>query len=399
MMELVNTRSEMFSNWSLPSMALFGDEAKAWWFPEQASTYAAESDATYRMIAWICVVFFLTVMIPLAYFVYNYSKAKGEKATSRIRHHNLLEISWSVIPCVFLVVMFVRGTWGYLDMQNAPEGAVQVDLEAYKWGFAFNYGGGAIHPELHVVKGQPTKVVMRSSDVLHAFYVPAFRIKRDIVPGRYSLVWFEPTVSSTKVSDTELEEAKRIQEEEEQPIWDYDRWQFTEDGYTYYDLFCAEYCGRDHSAMQAYVVVHESQESLDDWLRKISSRGDQDPAEYGEKLYRLRNCIGCHSAEPDKVVVGPSFHNLYGYEREMIDGLVVMGDEEYIRESILYPNAKIVKGFRAQMPSFQGQLSDDDIDSLIAYMRTLSDRGQTLADGAENLESESPSDPEAGSED
>jgi len=279
--------------------------------------------------------------------------------------------------------MFVRGSWGYLDMQTPPEGTRQIDVEAYKWAWSMNYGNGAIHPELHVLLNEPTKLVMRSKDVLHAFYVPAFRIKRDIVPGRYNIVWFQATIPSEKASDEELDAALAAHKESGDATWNYDKYQITEDGYRYYDLFCAEYCGRDHSMMQTYVVVHETQEDLDAWIKKISSRGDTPPAEYGEKLYKLRNCVGCHSNEPNKVVVGPTFHNLYGYERPLQSGQTVVADEQYIRESILEPKAKIVQGYNPQMPSFKGQLSDDDIASLIAYMKSLSDRGETASDAAQ----------------
>lgn len=362
---------------------LWADAAHKLWFPDQASTYAAESDSTYSMILWVSILFFVPLMIVMGYFVLKYKKAKGGKATSRLRHHNGLEITWTVVPCIFLVIMFVRGSWGYLDMSIPPEGARQVDLTAYKWAWSMDYGNGAIHPELHVVLNQPTKMVMRSTDVLHSFFVPAFRIKRDIVPGRYNIAWFQATMASEKISDEELAVILADHKESGDKQWDYDRHQVTEDGYRYFDLFCAEYCGQDHSTMQSYVIVHETQEDLDQWIKKISSRGETPPAEYGEKLYKLRNCVGCHSLEANKIVVGPSFHNLFGYDRELATGDKVLGDEQYIRESILDPKAKVVNGFNPQMPSFKGQLSDDDINSLIAFIKQQSDRGSTAADLAE----------------
>ncbi len=367
----------------LDGLSLLADSAStAMWFPDQSSTYAAESDSTYGMILWISLAFFIPLAFLMFWFPYKYHGGKAGKATSRVTHHNVLEITWTVVPCIFLVIMFVRGSWGYLDMATPPEGARQVDVTAFKWAWSMDYGNGAIHPELHVVVNQPTKLVMRSSDVLHSFFVPAFRIKRDIVPGRYNVAWFEATQATPKVSDEELAAALAAHKESGDETWDYDRHQITEDGYRYYDLFCAEYCGKDHSAMQAYVVVHETQADLDAWLKKISSRGDTPPAQYGEKLYKLRNCVGCHSNEAGKIVVGPSFVNLYGYEREMADGEKVLGDEQYIRESILDPKAKVVRGFNPQMPSFKGQLSDDDIASIIAYIKSLSDRGQTASEAA-----------------
>ncbi len=372
----------MFDGLFLRGSHLLADTAHHLWFPEQASTYAAESDGTYSMILWISLAFFIPLAILMVYFPIKYYQRKGGKATSRVTHHNVLEVTWTIVPCIFLVIMFVRGSWGYLDMATPPEGAKQVDLTAFKWGWSMNYGKGAIHPELHVVLNQPTKVVMRSTDVLHSFFIPAFRLKQDVVPGRYITAWFQATTPTPKVSQEEYEAALAAHEESGDEVWDYDRYQMTPDGYRYFDLFCAEYCGRDHSAMQSYVVVHETQESWDEWIRKISSRGETPLAEYGEKLYQLRNCIGCHSNEPNNILVGPTFHNLYGYERQMADGETVLADEQYIRESILDPKAKVVMGFQPQMPSFKGQLSDDDIASLIAYMKTLSDRGETASEAA-----------------
>ena len=212
---------------------------------------------------------------------------------------------------------------------------------------------------------------MRSSDVIHSVFVPAFRAKKDVVPGRYNYMWFKPMVASEKVSDAELQaaiEATKAAGGE----WDHDRWQFTKDGYRFFDLYCTEYCGKDHSKMQTVVVVHETLEDLNAWIEKYSKRQEgTNPVDYGETLYNQRGCKGCHSIDGSKRV-GPSFQESFGNNRAFASGEAIVADENYIRESILYPKAKVVAGYQPVMPSYKGQLSDDDIYCLIEYLKTVS---------------------------
>ena len=176
---------------------------------------------------------------------------------------------------------------------------------------------------------------MRSTDVIHSVFVPA-EPKKDIVPGRYNYMWFKPTVASEKVSDEELQAAIKTSKED----WDYDRWQFTKDGYKF-DLYCTEYCGTNHSKMQTVVeVVHETLEDLNAWIDQYSKRSDDVVLEeYGKTLYEQRGCKGCHSLDGSKRV-GPSFIESYGNQRPLANDEVVLADENYIRESILYPKEK-----------------------------------------------------------
>ena len=263
--------------------------------------------------------------------------------------------------------MFYKGAVGYLDVRTPPEGGFEVKVSAKKWSWLMSYGRGTMHPELHILVDEPTKLVMTSDDVIHSLYVPAFRAKKDIVPGRYNYMWFQPTVASKKVSDEELAKAKEANKG--QP-WDYHRWQFTEDGYKFYDLYCTEYCGKDHSIMQTVVVVHETQEDLDAWIKKYSQRGEIPMEEWGRRLYEQRGCKGCHSIDGSRGT-GPSYKDTFGTEQQMANGDMVLVDENYIRESILNPKAKVRATYNPIMPSYKGQLSDDDIDSLIAFMKTL----------------------------
>ncbi|WP_235934817.1 cytochrome c oxidase subunit II [Candidatus Laterigemmans baculatus] len=350
---------------------LWGDVNDGLWFPQDASTFAGEVDSTFNMILWICIAFFIPIVIALAWFAIKYHQPKGGKATSRVRHNNVLEISWSVFPAFVLVIMFVRGSWGYLDQREPPTGAAEVNVQAFKWDWSMDYGNGIVSPELHAVVNQPTRLVMRSTDVIHSLYVPAFRIKRDVVPGRYNVIWFEATVASEKVSQAELDEALKDAEENHGGDFDPERYGFTRQGYTYFDLYCAEYCGRDHSQMQTVVVVHETQEDFEAWLAaaNVKPEGMTDE-EYGRQLYQTRGCQSCHSIDGTRLV-GPSFAGLFGTTHALESGEQVTVDENYVRESILDPRAKIVAGYQAVMPSYKGQLTDEQINSLVAFIKSL----------------------------
>jgi len=358
------------------AFALLGDYTDALWFPESASSFAADNDWMFMGILYVCILFFVPIVWCLVYFTLKYKKPKGGKAESDVAHHTVLELAWSIFPSFFLVWMFVHGAWIFLDYRTVPEGANELGVQAFKWGWTIDYGEGVFHPELHLLVDEPVKLTMRSSDVIHSLFVPAFRAKRDVVPGRYNYMWFQPTVANSKVSDEELAEKKRLFEEGKKDgtmdSWDFDAWQITPDGYRFYDLYCTEYCGTDHSKMQTVVVVHETREDLDAWIKKYSARPEgEDPAVYGEKLYERRGCKGCHSLDGSQRV-GPSFKGTMK-EKMMVDGQMIPGDANYIRESIINPKAKIVAGYAPVMPSYKGQLSDDDIESLIAFIKSVSD--------------------------
>jgi cytochrome c oxidase subunit 2 len=356
---------------------LLGDAPDGLWFPEEASTFAGEVDGTFNLILYISLAFFVVIVAVMVWFPIRYRQPKGGKATSRALHNTMLEVSWSVFPCFLLVIMFVRGSWGYLDMREPPAGATEVNVTAFRWGWNFDYGKGITSNELHVVKGQPTKLIMRSTDVIHSLFIPSFRVKRDVVPGRYNLVWFEATVASGSVSESELAVAKLDAKENNGGYFNPERYGvdggngFTEHGYRYFDLFCTEYCGKDHSNMHSYVVVHETQEELDAWLVKINVKpADMTPEEYGQKLYNSKGCKSCHSVD-GKAVVGPTFLNVFGSTHGLEGGGEVVVDENYVRESILNPMAKIVANYKGVMPSYKGQLTDEQLDCLIAYLKSL----------------------------
>ncbi len=351
---------------------LLGDYTEDYaWFPEAASTFAADNDWLYGMITAVCFLFFVPMMFAMFYFAIRYNKPKGTKAESNVAHNTPIELLWSIGPSFFLVGMFVLGAKAYLDHRTVPDGANELEVKSQKWFWAIHYGRGTYHPELHILVNEPTKLSMTSSDVLHAVFIPAFRAKKDIVPGRYNYMWFKPTVANKKVSDEVL--AKAIKETKDSgDDWDYDGRQFTPDGYRFYDLYCAEYCGTDHSAMQSAVVVHETLEDLDAWIKKYSKRTTDDPVTYGEKLYKNRGCKGCHSVDGSRRT-GPSFKETFGNVRKLKTGESLTADANYIRKSILNPKADVVESFSPAMPSFKGQLSDDDLFCLTEYLKSVSD--------------------------
>lgn len=355
-------------NWSL-----LADEVEPYaWFPESASTFAQDNDWLFGFISVVCIIFFIPIAFALFYFAVKYRKPKGGKAESNASHNTPLELAWSIGPSFFLVGMFVLGAKAYLDHRTVPDGANEVKIQAFKWGWTVDYGGGTFHPELHILLNEPTKLSMRSSDVIHSLFVPAFRAKKDIVPGRYNYMWFKPTVASEQVDPAVLAKAKQEMKDLGE-TWNYDRYQFTPDGYRFFDLYCTEYCGKNHSEMQTVVVVHETLEDLEAWIEQYSKRDpNTPPAQYGESLYNNRGCAGCHSIDGSKRV-GPSFQESYGNQRPLVSGETVLADENYIRESILYPKEKVVAGYQPVMPSYKGQLSEDDIYSLIEYLKTVSE--------------------------
>ena len=352
------------------TFSLLADKVQPYaWFPEQASSFAEKNDSLYMLITWICVAFFVPMMAFMFWCMIKYRKPKGGKAESDIAHHTPLELAWSIGPSFILVFMFVMGARAYLDIRTVPDGSFEIGVQAKKWVWLMDYGRGVKNPELHLIVNEPTKLTMQSDDVIHSLYIPAFRAKKDIVPGRYNYMWFQPTVASKKVSEEELAAGKKWKEGNGE--WDYEQYPFTEHGYTFYDLYCTEYCGKDHSTMQTRVVVHETQADMDAWLDVVGVRGKIPPLVWGKQLYEQRGCKGCHSLDGTKMN-GPSYQDTYGTQRELASGEKVDFDENYVRESILNPKAKIAAGYAPVMPSFKGQLSDDDIYCLIEFIKSKS---------------------------
>ena len=328
------------------------------WMPKGASTVAGDVDQLYYFLYWLSVVLFVGIVGAMTWFALRY-KRKSETEIPHGPHHNtVLEVTWTVIPLILVMVIFVWGFRGYLRMVVAPGDAMVINVTAQQWQWSFTYPNGVVDamderkdkqpvngakdmPVLRVPAGRPVKLVMRSNDVLHSFWVPEFRVKHDIVPGQYSMVWF----NAIEPGD--------------------------------YRVFCTEYCGQDHSMMMATVMVMKPEE-FDAWLKKKGGEvGGGDPVAAGALLYKTKACGGCHSTD-GKPSVGPTMKGLFGRKEEITDGQPVTVDENYIRESILEPRAKLVKGFGPVMPESYGnkgpadqQLSEKQVESLIAFIKSL----------------------------
>ena len=326
-------------------MPLLADKPATFWFPPQASTFAKEVDEFYFLIYYICLAFFIPIVIGMVYFVWKYRRRPGYEGSTEAWHNNLLEVTWTVVPTLIVVWIFVRGTEGYLDMMRPPADTIDINVTAKKWAWTFQYPNGAISDKLVIPIDKPVRMVMRSDDVLHAFFIPAFRCKSDVVPGRVVTMWFQA-----------------IQKGE-------------------FDIFCAEYCGEKHSNMLTTVTV-EDQAGYDKFVAEGVKPPVEDPVKHGVWLYNRVGCKGCHSLEENKVVVGPSFSKSFGGDVKLSTGETVKMDEAYIEESILEPLNKKRSGFEkaSQMQSFQGKLKKEEIQALIAMIKALKDGGTPPTD-------------------
>ena len=307
---------------------------RAFWLPEQASTFASDIDGLFMFVYYLCIFFFIIIVGAMGYFAWKYRyQGEADVKTSPIRGNHKLEIFWSAVPGAILVVIFAWGFTGFMNASVPPGDALDVRIEGQKWSWTMTYeNGGSDSNTLVVPVNQPVKLTMSSIDVLHSFYIPAFRIKRDVVPNRYTVVWFEAPHEGV------------------------------------HDVFCTEYCGDGHSKMIEKVTVMDPQEYRS-WAQDEFDGGGEMT---GEKLYAIKGCQGCHSTD-GSVKVGPSFQGLYGKQENLQDGTTVKVDDDYIRESINVPAAKIVAGYAPSMPPYQGQLSDEEINLLIDYIKNLSE--------------------------
>lgn len=306
------------------------------WLPEAASTVAPEIDGLFHFVTIASAIVFGAVVVAMLYFSYRYRRQNPAERPTPVEESRLLEISWIVVPTIIVLLIFNWGFKSFVKLGTAPPDAYEVRVEANQWNWLFEYPNGVTSDTMYVPVGQPVKTTMSSRDVLHSFYVPEFRVKYDILPNRYTSVWFEATEEGT------------------------------------YDLFCAEYCGTDHSEMVA-VVKAVSRPEFNEWLEDAGIPEDMPLPEVGERLYNQRGCQGCHTLDGTQRV-GPTFEGLYGTTgHEMSDGSTVTVDENYLRESILEPGARIVEGFPNQMPPFPN-LSEREVTALIEFIKEQSDQ-------------------------
>ncbi len=306
-------------------------------FPEQASTVAKHVDALYLFLVAITAFFSLLIAALILFFIIKYKRTPGREA-EQIHGSTLLEVTWTVIPFGISMAIFVWAALLFVHMQRPPANSLEVYGVAKQWMWKFEHSGGQREINaLHVPTGRPVRVTLISQDVIHSFFVPAFRVKQDVLPNRYVTTWFEATEPGT------------------------------------YHLFCSQYCGTKHSAMIGEVVVLKP-EDYDAWL--TSGKAEGSLASQGEKLFQQLGCITCHRA--DSGARGPNLAGLYGRPVRLTDGRTLIADDNYIRESILIPNAKVVSGFQPIMPTFQGMISEEDLITLTDYIKHLSDQSEPL---------------------
>ena len=307
--------------------------------PREGSTIAPEVDALMHYILYASMAVFLVVLVTMVVLVWRYRRRKSDGApglTSGVDHNLKLEILWTGIPTILVIITFIWGFKTYLKMNVVPRNAIEIKVTGKQWLWVFDYPNGANSVnELNVPVHQPIKLLLSSEDVIHSFYVPGFRIKMDVLPNRYNVIWFEGAETGQ------------------------------------FQLFCAEYCGTGHSRMLGKVNVLPKEE-WNKWLEEGAVLADQTTPlpELGAKLYKQKACSTCHTIDGSKLV-GPSFKGVFGHQVRFSDGTFAVVDENYIRQSILEPQAKVVAGYAPVMPTFQNLLKDREIDALIAYIKSL----------------------------
>jgi len=291
---------------------------------------AGQVDALYIYLLLVSGLMTALIFIAVAVLAIKYRRVPGREAHP-IEGSTILEISWSVIPFFVMLTFFIWGAVIFFEERTPPANATEIYVVAKQWMWKIEHMEGQREiNELHVPTGQNVKLIMTSQDVIHSFFVPAFRLKQDVVPGRYTTLWFRATKAGT------------------------------------YHLFCSQYCGTQHSGMVGWVTVMEPRD-YEAWMS--GGAGNQPLAVTGEKLFTELGCVTCHRS--DTQGRGPNLVGVFGKPVLLEDGRTVIADENYVRESILEPAAKIVKGFKPVMPTFQGQVSDDQLNALVEYVKSL----------------------------
>lgn len=299
-------------------------------FPDQASTIAAKVDALYFFLVAMSGFFVVLIFTLVIYFAVKYRRRSENELPPRIHADLRLEIAWTVIPLVLVMISFTWGANLYITMNQPPPNALEIRAVGKQWMWKFQHPAGNREINaLHVPVGSPVKIVLASEDVIHSFFIPAFRVKMDVVPGRYTAAWFQATREGE------------------------------------YHLFCAEYCGTQHSGMIGRLVAMKPAD-YEAWL---SAQEPGEPAAVtGRKLFEQLGCDRCH--KPAAGTLGPSLRGLLGRRIELESGGSLVADEAYIRESILNPKAKVVAGYKPSMPTFQGLISEEGLHQIMAYLKS-----------------------------
>jgi cytochrome c oxidase subunit II len=300
-------------------------------FPEQASTMAPRVDQLYFFLLGVSVFFATLILILIIAFAVKYRRRSDDEQPRPISGNLGLEILWTVVPLSLTLVMFVWGARLFFITFYPPTDALEINVVAKQWMWKVQHAEGRSEiDELHIPTGRPIKLIMTSQDVIHDFFVPAFRVKNDVLPGRYTTLWFEATKPGA------------------------------------YRLFCSQYCGTQHSGMIGHIIALEPAE-FQAWLSGGTTVVSMATA--GENLFQKLGCVSCHAQ--NDTGRGPSLVGLLGKAVRLQSGASVTADEDYVRESILNPQAKIVAGYQPIMPTFKGLISEDGIMQIIAYLKSL----------------------------
>ncbi|PIQ63711.1 MAG: cytochrome c oxidase subunit II [Bacteroidetes bacterium CG12_big_fil_rev_8_21_14_0_65_60_17] len=300
------------------------------WLPEASTTLAGEVDALFWFVFWVSTVIFAAVVLAKLYFVVKYRRRSEKDVTTPVHESKALEAIWIVVPTILVLIVF---TWGFdlfVQLNSAPPDSYQITVRGKQWTWEYEYAEGVLTAgDLYVPVGRPVKLNMSSADVLHSFFVPEFRIKQDVLPNRYTSVWFK---------------AENVGE---------------------HTIYCTEYCGTAHSGMLGKVVV-VSEEDFAAWIQEQNQ--DLPPTELGQQVYKTQ-CAVCHAIDGSRKI-GPPLNVFYGTERVFSDGSSTTADDSYIRNSILNPSSQVVEGYAPAMPPFSA-LSAQQVDGLVAYIKSL----------------------------
>lgn len=297
--------------------------------PESASNFAGKMNWLMLYLLGVTGFFVVLILVLIVFFAIYYRRRQPDDVPAQVRSPMALELAWMILPLPLLLGMFFWGAHLFVDMRRPPVGAEEINVQAKRWMWTTQHPNGSRQKnELTVPLGRPVKLIMRSEDVIHDLFVPAFRTKQDVLPGRFTEQWFIATMVGE------------------------------------FELYCTEYCGADHSQMRGKVRVLEPA-AYDAWLRGTAA--DLPPAERGAKLFASQGCAACHGQK------GPTLYGVFGSRQPLDDGSTVLADETYLRESILVPAAKVVAGYAAgNMPGYRERLTEDQVEDLIAYLKSLS---------------------------
>lgn len=312
-------------------------------FPEQASTFAKDVDYLYFYLIAISAFFTIGIVVAVFFFVVKYREKEAYATPKEIHGSIALETLWSIIPFVISMTIFLGGAIVYYDQYRTPADAMNIYVVGKQWMWKLQHETGQREiNELHIPVGRKVKLTMTTEDVLHDFYIPAFRTKADVVPGRYTTLWFEATKPGK------------------------------------YRLYCAEYCGLNHSGMGGWIYVME-QRDFDNWLSGNVS--GQTPVEAGKDLFENKlGCASCHQGGQNQR--GAVLEGIYGKDVKLSNGQTVVVDDEYLRNSILNPASQVVEGYQPIMPTFKGQVTEEQLVQLVAYIKSLSNVTGTTTPGS-----------------